>query len=291
MSNRNPAVTVIIPTYNSSGTLRLALQSVLLQDFTDYEIWVVGDGCTDDSEKALTSFEDSRIHWINLPTNSGGPSVPRNEGIRQAKGQFIAYLGHDDLWFPWHLSESINCIKTKNADFVYSLGASLGPDGIIETFTIPEQPWSPGENISPSSWLHKKSITRVVGAWPTSKEPRYDDDRQFLLRVQEERMKVVFQKRLSVLRFPSGKWRMYSLKRNFPQARYLSAMSENPLTLCNETLELAAVKREHEGGDPISRSLRSVLSHAIFVYGCDRWPMNKLLRWRRRRKAGLQTIQ
>ena len=287
MSYQNPAVTVIIPTYNSSGTLRLALQSVLLQDFTDYEIWVVGDGCTDDSERALASFADGRIHWTNLPSNSRGPSLPRDEGIRHAKGRFIAYLGHDDLWFPWHLSESINCIENKNVDFVFSLGASLGPDGMIGTFTIPEQPWSPGESISPSSWLHRKSLTELVGAWSTSKESRYDDDRQFLLRVHDANMKVVFQKRLSVLRFPSSKWHMYSLKRNLPQARYLNAMSENPLSLCNEMLELAAVKREHKGNDPIRRSVRSMLSRAIFIYGCERWPINKLLRWRWRRMAGL----
>ena len=87
MVEETPAVTVIIPTYNSSGTLRLTLETVLLQDFDDFEVWVVGDGCTDDSETVVSSFGDKRFHWVNLPVNSGTPSVPRNEALRRARGR------------------------------------------------------------------------------------------------------------------------------------------------------------------------------------------------------------
>ena len=111
MTEKSPIVTVIIPTYNSSGTLRLSLETVLQQDFTDYEIWVIGDNCSDDSEAVVMSFRDKRVQWINLSVNSGTPSVPRNEGLRRARGRFIAYLGHDDLWFPWHLSQLVDCIE------------------------------------------------------------------------------------------------------------------------------------------------------------------------------------
>ncbi len=95
-----PSVTVIVPTFNSSATLRLALQSVLNQEFQDFEVWVVGDGCTDDSAQVALSFNDNRINWINLAQNSGSPAAPNNEGLRRARGRYIAYLGHDDLWFP-----------------------------------------------------------------------------------------------------------------------------------------------------------------------------------------------
>ena len=58
--------------------MRFALQTVLLQDFKDFEVWVIGDGCTDDSEDVVASFEDERINWSNLRFNSGHPSIPRN---------------------------------------------------------------------------------------------------------------------------------------------------------------------------------------------------------------------
>ena len=99
-----PIVSVIIPTYNCSGLLRQSVESVLLQEMDDFELWVIGDGCTDDSRKVVEGFGDPRVFWHNLRTNSGGPGTPRNEGLRRARGQYVAYLGHDDLWFPWHLS-------------------------------------------------------------------------------------------------------------------------------------------------------------------------------------------
>jgi teichuronic acid biosynthesis glycosyltransferase TuaG len=101
MHGNSPLVSVIIPTFNSSRTLKWSLESVLRQDMSDLDVWVVGDGCTDDSAVVVDSFGDPRVHWINLPVNSGTPSKPRDEGLRHAHGRLIACLGHDDLWFPW----------------------------------------------------------------------------------------------------------------------------------------------------------------------------------------------
>ena len=75
-----PQVTVIIATYNKASTLRFALQSVLWQTFEDYEVWVIGDCCSDNSAEIVNGFNDPRVHWHNLPENSGYQSVPHNEG-------------------------------------------------------------------------------------------------------------------------------------------------------------------------------------------------------------------
>ena len=291
MSKREPAVTVIIPTYNSSGTLRLTLQTVLWQDLADFEVWVVGDGCTDDSENVVASFADDRLHWVNLPSNSGGPSLPRNEGLRHAKGRYIAYLGHDDLWFPWHLSELVDCIETSNADFVYSLGAALGPDGLIGSFALPQRPRSPNENISPSNWLHRKGLTDAIGSW--SPDAKVSDDLEFLQRGLAANVKLGFRRQLSVLKFPASEWRMYSLKNDFPQTRYVKAMHQDPAGLRDELLlELATlmsrrgfVLYEHRGR--LYKSLLGLAARATYIYGCNRWPVNRLLYGRWRRKAGL----
>src|SRR5437762_4733085 len=103
MSSASPQISVIIATYNRSNVLRYAIQSVLWQIFQDFEILVIGDGCTDDSAQVVASFAEPRIRWHNLPQNSGSQSMPNNTGLEMARGTYIAYLGHDDLWYPTHL--------------------------------------------------------------------------------------------------------------------------------------------------------------------------------------------
>ena len=100
----NPLVTVVCSTFNSKATLRCALRSVLNQDFTDFEVRVMGDCCTDGSAEIIKELSDSRLHWFNFPKNTGTQSEPNNEGMRRARGKYIAFIGHDDLWMPWHLS-------------------------------------------------------------------------------------------------------------------------------------------------------------------------------------------
>jgi glycosyltransferase involved in cell wall biosynthesis len=102
-----PRVTVIIPTYNWSSVLPYSIGSVLAQTFTDFELLVVGDGCTDDSAAVVGAIEDPRVRWIDLQPGTGHQSGPNNEGLRQGRGELIAYLGHDDLWFRHHLSAAV----------------------------------------------------------------------------------------------------------------------------------------------------------------------------------------
>src|SRR4029077_3744842 len=98
-----PRVTVVIPTYNWAPVLPYAIGSVLDQTYRDFELLVVGDGCTDESGEVVEGFDDARVHWHNLPANTGHQSGPNNDALRRASGEFMAYLGHDDLWLPNHL--------------------------------------------------------------------------------------------------------------------------------------------------------------------------------------------
>ena len=93
-----PRVTIILPTYNWSSVLRHAIASVLRQTFADFELLVIGDGCTDDSAQVVAEAADPRVRWIALPENSGHQSGPNNIGLSEARGEIIAYHGHDDLW-------------------------------------------------------------------------------------------------------------------------------------------------------------------------------------------------
>ena len=292
MTEHAPTVTVIIPTYNSSGTLKLTLETVLWQDFVDFEVLVVGDGCTDDSETVVASFGDERVRWLNLPSNSGTPSMPRNAALRGARGDFVAYLGHDDLWFPWHLSELMDCVRKSGSDFVFSLGLVLGPKGVAASFTLPDKAWDRKKGLSPSNWLHRKSLIEVIGLWslPVGK---IGDDQDFLERLLAANVRLGFRRQLSVLKFPSGAWRMYSLTSNFPQLPYVEAMRHNAAELRLELLmELATVisqrgLRFSKTASRIPKSLRALVEWAFDIYGRQRWPVNNLSYWRWRRSAGL----
>src|SRR5690349_20582249 len=103
MASSAPLVSIIMATYNWSSVLPYSIGSVQHQTLPDFELLVVGDGCTDDSAEVVGAIGDPRVRWIGLENNSGHQSVPNNEGLRQARGEIIAYLGHDDLWLPDHL--------------------------------------------------------------------------------------------------------------------------------------------------------------------------------------------
>ncbi len=285
-----PSVTVIIPTYNSRGTLRLALETVRRQAYRDFEVWVVGDGCTDDSENVVASFADGRFHWINLPTNSGTPSRPRNEGLSRAKGRYIAYLGHDDLWFPWHLAGLVGHIERSGCDFVHSLGAAIAPEGAVSFFSLPESLGIRHGGYSPSNWLHRRELVDVIGPW--SLKTLVSDDLEFLKRVWKHRTKIGFTREFSVLKFPSAFWKMYSLAGDFPQAKYVSAMERDPAALLRELLEEFVSRLSRQGGvagkkGRLAETARGVLRYLLRLYGYDHWPLNRLSYGRYRRRAGL----
>ena len=99
-----PDVSVVIATYNWSSVLRYAIETALAQTLKDIEVLVIAvTARTDDSPELVASFHDPRLIWHNLPSNTGSQSTPNNTGIAMARGRYIAYLSHDDLWMPHHL--------------------------------------------------------------------------------------------------------------------------------------------------------------------------------------------
>ena len=116
-----PAVSVIVPAYLAAPYIAQALDSILAQTFTDYEIIVVNDG-SPDTEALEQSLEPYRTRINYLQQENQGPSAARNTGIRAAQGKYIAPLDADDKWNPDHLSaqvavlESDPCIALVYAD-------------------------------------------------------------------------------------------------------------------------------------------------------------------------------
>jgi glycosyltransferase involved in cell wall biosynthesis len=281
-----PLVSVIVPTFNSSRTLAAAVASVIAQDVADLEVLVIGDGCTDDSAAVVASVADPRVFWTNLPANSGGPCRPRNEALRQARGRYVAYLGHDDLWLPWHLSTLIAAIEPSGAALVSSLGVYLEPRGASTAFGFPDRPrtWAP---LSPSTWLHRADLDLQ---WP--EHLRWGHEVYVADRLLERGVACRQVGEVTAIKFPAPSWRAYTSDAPAPQLAAIAAIAARPRAFQKQLLDDLAASVS--GALVLSgRSRHSLLVRAAFATLVAwlrpyRWPLDRLLRRRHRRLSGLR---
>jgi glycosyltransferase involved in cell wall biosynthesis len=122
-----PAVSVIIPAYNAAWCIRRALDSVLAQTFTDYEIIVVNDGSRDETLAVIAGYGDV-VRVVDKA--NGGLSSARNAGIRAARGTYVAFLDADDRWLPEKLQRQVTLMQSDATLGFCSTAASVeDPDG------------------------------------------------------------------------------------------------------------------------------------------------------------------
>ena len=107
------SISVVIPTYNRANDLIAAIKSVLAQTYPVTEIVVCDDGSSDNSKKLVAALNNPVIKWIDCGTN-GRPAIPRNTGIQQSKGNWVAFLDSDDSWAPQKIEQQINAIHKFN---------------------------------------------------------------------------------------------------------------------------------------------------------------------------------
>jgi glycosyltransferase involved in cell wall biosynthesis len=101
-----PLVTVLIPAFNAEATIRRALDSALAQDYSAFEVLVVDDGSRDRTSEVVADYFEKGVRLLRLPRNRGEGGV-LNEGIKVAKGDYIAFLDADDEWLPGKLSKQV----------------------------------------------------------------------------------------------------------------------------------------------------------------------------------------
>jgi glycosyltransferase involved in cell wall biosynthesis len=118
-----PFFSIIIPVYNKANFIENTLKSVFQQSFTDYEIIIINDGSTDDSESKIVTFNDSRIHYFSKKNE--GVSETRNLGIEKAKSEFITFIDADDYWYPNFLEEMFLLIKKFPEQSVFSAAIEI----------------------------------------------------------------------------------------------------------------------------------------------------------------------
>ena len=202
-----PAISIVVATYNRSNVLKLAIASAVAQTFTDWEMIVVGDACTDDSGDVVASFGDERIRWVNLPVNIGDQSGPNNHGVSLSRGRHIAYLNHDNLWFPDHLERGLATLEAEPG-----AGGAFSPAGIVVpgSGALAMGPsWTgrfePSRVIAPaSSWLLRRETVDRVGPWRSRHECYQAPSHDWLTRAFRSGVEIAQVPYLTVLEPHSG---------------------------------------------------------------------------------------
>ncbi len=120
-----PRVSVVIPTYNRVALIRDALESVFAQTYRDFEVVVVDDGSTDNTRDVLSAYGEQIC--VVSQTNQGEASA-RNAGIREARGDFVAFLNSDDLWISTKLERQMSLLDA-NPDLVWAYSDAESFDG------------------------------------------------------------------------------------------------------------------------------------------------------------------
>lgn len=103
-------VSIIMPTYNRARVITRTIKSVIRQTYKNWELLIIDDGSTDDTEQVVAAINNSRIEYIKLPINKGACHA-RNQGLARAKGEYIAFLDSDNVWMKNYLEERIKVLK------------------------------------------------------------------------------------------------------------------------------------------------------------------------------------
>jgi glycosyltransferase involved in cell wall biosynthesis len=137
-----PKVSVVIPTYNNAALLGETLQGVAAQSFKDFELIVVDDGSTDETAAAIEAYNRG-VRYVRQ--ENAGPAAARNQGVSLARGEFIAFCDHDDVWTADHLQNMIRCFEANPAAALCF--------GDAEYF---------GENIAPARHIDPKILASIT---------------------------------------------------------------------------------------------------------------------------------
>lgn len=187
-----PLVSVVVGVFNKERYVGECLQSVLAQTYSRFELIVVDDASTDRSVAVVRELGDPRIRSVVRAVNSGRPAVPRNEGIRLATGEFVAFLDADDLWMPDKLEKQLAYLKL-HPEYPLVHGACLVMDGEGRSLHLRHGGRLPPAGdcllpllehcwISISTVLARKELVDRVGLFDENPALRAREDYDWLLR-------------------------------------------------------------------------------------------------------------
>lgn len=188
-----PLVSVVMPTYNHESFIGEAVDSVLNQTYRNLELIVVDNESKDNTSRILSSYRDRRVKYVRCP-NNGTIAAPRNFGIQQTTGKYIAFIDSDDVWLPGKLAAQIAALESngiKGISFckfkVLSPGTTdhgkiIGPKTSILPDNLYERLIKANFVVSSSAVVLKKAIDDV-GGFDEDPELRCSEDFDLWLRI------------------------------------------------------------------------------------------------------------
>lgn len=160
-----PKVSVIIPAYNSEKTIRCTVESVLAQDYRDYEILVMNDGCTDNTVQILLEFKD-KIQVFHQ--KNSGVSVARNELLKKSQGEVIAFMDSDDVWHQKYLKCQMDALDS-NPKAIGSFAMKRSFYGTEDSYNADPVEFNVIEDVStPTKLEFLKEYTTFTGRYTPS---------------------------------------------------------------------------------------------------------------------------
>ncbi len=218
-----PLISIIMATYNRADIIGYSIKSVLYQSYQNWELIVIGDCCTDDTEAVVMSFNSDKIKFHNLSENFGEQSYPNSYGMKLAQGEYIAYLNHDDIWLPDHLDSLYNTIINEECDMTYSL---IGLYGNFNEYTViccsPKGVYEPHILVPASVWLMKSTIPKEIGYWKSAREMITFPSEEYIYRIWKAGYKICPTVNMTMIKPVSTSVKnSYLIKSDFNEKIYL----------------------------------------------------------------------
>ena len=239
-----PYFTIVVATFNRSRHIVPTIESAQEQTFTDFELLVVGDGVTDDTLDHVPRG-DARVGVIGLPWNSGSQATPNNVGIAAARGHYIAYLGHDDIWMPDHLAALAQLFDETECDIAVSGCAYHGPSGtdLIRITGLFEDPKEVRRHFfPPTSLAHRRSLAVQISGWRAPRTLTSPVDLDFLLRAADAGARFASTGRVTAQKFAAGhRYLSYLDQSSSEQRDMLTAIQSGVVDrhICSQYVERA----------------------------------------------------
>jgi len=201
--NKKPIISIITPMYNAEKFISKSIESVLKQSFKSWEMIIIDDFSSDNSTSIVNKYkaQDSRIKLIKSKKNFGGPAKPRNLGIKNAKGSYIAFLDCDDYWSTNKLKICVNSFNSK-VDFIYhdlqkiSLNKKNFKKRLLKSRKLIKPIFDDlllnGNIIANSSVVVRKNLILNIGMFDESKKLIATEDYNLWLRISSLTEKFLY---------------------------------------------------------------------------------------------------
>lgn len=186
-----PFFSIIIPSYNRAHVIQNTIKGVLEQTFDDFELIIVDDGSTDNTNQIVNGYLDKRIHYIYQ--NNNGVCSARNTGAKNAAGNYLIFLDSDDSIAINGLKEFHDTIQNSQFDIVYCSVKMLHPNGMIKLIDV-NNPYNivgkngiKGTDLT-GSWVVKKSLFLEVGGY--DEKIKFGENNELRLRFNYQKPNV-----------------------------------------------------------------------------------------------------